>query len=48
MNGYTHRKNCAGCNKSDLRVIVNLGFVPFVGEFPTEHEFDRQTRWHLK
>ena len=48
MSGYTHRTKCAGCNKSDLRVIINLGFVPFVGEFPTEDELDRQTRWNLK
>ena len=48
MSGYTHRNKCAGCNDSNLKTILNLGSVPFVGEFPTEDELDKQTRWNLK
>ncbi len=48
MSGYTHRKKCAGCDDSNLKTILNLGSVPFVGEFPTEDELDKQTRWNLK
>ena len=48
MNSYTKRTNCAGCSNSDLKTILNLGSVPFVGEFPTKDELERQTRWNLE
>ena len=48
MSSYIKRTNCAGCSNSDLKIILNLGSVPFVGEFPTKDELDKQTRWNLK
>ena len=48
MREYTKRIDCAGCDNSNLKTILNLGRVPFVGEFPTEDELDRQTRWNLR
>ena len=45
---YTSRTNCAGCDNSNLKTILDLGSVPFVGEFPIQSELDNQTRWDLK
>ena len=48
MNEYTKRLECAGCGNKSLETILDLGSVPFVGEFPTKQELDSQTRWDLE
>ena len=47
MSEYTKRLKCAGCNNESLEKILNLGSVPFVGEFPSYEDLDNQTRWDL-
>ena len=48
MEECTKRTNCAGCDNLDLKTILDLGSVPFVGEFPTKDKLNQQTRWDLK
>jgi len=48
VSSYIKRVNCAGCSNSDLKSILSLGSVPFVGEFPTKDELEKQTRWNLE
>ena len=45
---HTSRVKCAGCDNSVLKTILDLGSVPFVGEFPIESDLDKQTRWSLQ
>ena len=47
MNEYTKRLECAGCGNDSLETILDLGSVPFVGEFPSYEDLDNQTRWDL-
>ena len=47
MKEYKKRLNCAGCDNQSLYIILNLGSVPFVGEFPSYEDLDNQTRWDL-
>ena len=48
MGEYTKRISCATCGNNHLEIILNLGNVPFVGQFPTKQELNNQTRWDLK
>ncbi len=48
MVEYMKRLECAGCGNKSLETILDLGSVPFVGEFPTKQELDGQTRWDLE
>ncbi len=47
MSEYTKRLQCAGCENDSLETILDLGSVPFVGEFPSYEDLDNQTRWDL-
>ncbi len=45
---YTKRTSCAGCGNTELITLLDLGSVPFVGEFPSKVDLDNQTRWSLQ
>jgi len=45
---YTKRTSCAGCGNTELITLLDLGSVPFVGEFPSKIDLDNQTRWSLQ
>ena len=45
---YTKRTSCAGCGNTELITLLDLGSVPFVGEFPSRVDLDNQTRWSLQ
>ena len=45
---YTKRTSCAGCGNTELITLLDLGSVPFVGEFPSRIDLDNQTRWSLQ
>ena len=39
---YTKRTSCAGCGNTELITLLDLGSVPFVGEFPSKVDLDNQ------
>ncbi len=47
MNGYNKRLNCASCNGSDFKTILDLGIVPLAGYFPNENQIGIESKYPL-
>ena len=47
MDGYSKRSNCASCDGSDFKTILNLGIVPLAGYFPNEDQVGVESKYPL-
>ena len=47
MNGYNKRLNCASCNGSDFKTILDLGIVPLAGYFPNGNQIGIESKYPL-
>ena len=48
MEKCIKRISCASCGNKHQREMLDLGNIPFVGQFPTKKELNNQIRWQLK